>query len=173
MRYSYGGFTLIELLIVIAIIAILAAILMSSLGENTISRSRDAKRISDVKAMQDALELYAIDHFSSYPAAATDLEAALVPGYIPALPSDPLHDQSGNCDASFDKADRFPFAVSDNSDYGYRYLAASGAKSYVVQACLKDVNSPVLEIDCDNTLAIPACFDDTDDSVGRIYDLHS
>ncbi len=52
-----SGFTLIELLIVIAIIGVLATIVLASL--NTARRkSRDARRVADLKQLQLALELY-------------------------------------------------------------------------------------------------------------------
>lgn len=51
------GFTLIELLIVIAIIAVLATLALVSLTAAQ-QRSRDTKRVADMKSMQTALELY-------------------------------------------------------------------------------------------------------------------
>ena len=57
MKNSKRGFTLIELLVVVAIIGILAAALLVSLG--TARRaSRDARRIGDLRNVQSALELY-------------------------------------------------------------------------------------------------------------------
>jgi prepilin-type N-terminal cleavage/methylation domain-containing protein len=65
------GFTLIELLVVIAIIGILASIVLASLNSAR-AKSRDARRVSDVKSIQLALELY-FDACGGYPdeAAAT------------------------------------------------------------------------------------------------------
>ena len=80
------GFTLIELLVVIAIIGILSSVVLASLNTAR-EKSRDAKRVSDIKQLQLALELY-FDSQSpnTYPAALTDLS----PTYIPADPADPL-----------------------------------------------------------------------------------
>ncbi len=55
------GFTLIELLVVIAIIGILASIVLVSLSSAR-AKSRDGQRISELKEMQKALELYYSDH---------------------------------------------------------------------------------------------------------------
>ena len=59
------GFTLIELLVVIAIIGLLSTLAVVSLN-NARQRSRDAKRLSDVKQMQTALELFYSEN-GSYP----------------------------------------------------------------------------------------------------------
>ena len=50
------GFTLIELLVVVSIIGLLASIVVVSLGGSR-TQSRDAKRLADLKQIQNALEL--------------------------------------------------------------------------------------------------------------------
>jgi prepilin-type N-terminal cleavage/methylation domain-containing protein len=79
------GFTLIELLVVIAIIGILASVVLASLNSAR-EKSRDARRISDIKQLQLALEL-SFDSAQAYPAASSTL---VTQGFMPSLPSDPL-----------------------------------------------------------------------------------
>lgn len=53
----HRGFTLIELLVVIAIIGLLASIITTSMN-NARLKSRDAKRLSDIKQLNTGLDLY-------------------------------------------------------------------------------------------------------------------
>lgn len=80
------GFTLIELLVVIAIIGILSSVVLASLNSAR-RKSRDARRIADVKQLQLALEL-SYDTAGSYPAALS-VANLVTPGYIAAIPTDP------------------------------------------------------------------------------------
>lgn len=163
------GFTLIELLIVIAIVALLAAILFTSIGQRPLRRSNDAKRLSDLSNMRIALTLYYTEQQKGYPANASSLSAELVSTYVPDLPRDPRHDAPG-CDVSFlADANRFPGAVDAAGDYGYRYLASPDQQSYVLQACLQELDNAALASDCDDPAANPPCFDDS----VPVYDLHS
>ncbi len=61
------GFTLIELLVVIAIIGLLSTLAVVALGSAR-QKARDSKRLSDLKQVQTALELYYTDN-NAYPAA--------------------------------------------------------------------------------------------------------
>ena len=94
------GFTLIELLVVIAIIGILSSVVLASLNSAR-AKARDAKRISNMKQMQIALELY-FDENGSYPGTASwvhdcsgnsswsDLFDSALSLYLPKAPNDPL-----------------------------------------------------------------------------------
>lgn len=57
MKNNKKGFTLIELLVVIAIIGLLSTLAVVALN-NARQKARDARRLSDVKQIQTALELY-------------------------------------------------------------------------------------------------------------------
>ncbi len=71
---------MIELLVVISIIALLAAIILASVGVAR-AKSRDARRISDLHSIQVALEEYYADH-GSYPLADTsDYQTAFSTNY--------------------------------------------------------------------------------------------
>jgi len=82
------GFTLIELLVVIAIIALLTSIALIAFMSAR-QKSRDAKRISDMTQMNNALELYFANN-KGYPSAPSGIPTALVTGGIAnSLPSAP------------------------------------------------------------------------------------
>jgi prepilin-type N-terminal cleavage/methylation domain-containing protein len=85
MFKSKKGFTLIELLVVIAIIGILASVVLASLNSAR-KKSRDARRVADIKQLQLALELE-FDSARAYPAALATLATN---GRIPVVPTDPL-----------------------------------------------------------------------------------
>ncbi len=95
MKSSNRGFTLIELLVVIAIIGILSSVVLASLNSARV-KGRDARRISDIKQIQLALELF-YDSQQSYPlqasaaAASTSLVALVSNNYISAIPTDPTN----------------------------------------------------------------------------------
>ena len=88
-RKGQPGFTLIELLVVIAIIGILATIVLVSLNTAR-SKARDVRRISDLRQVALALEMYYDDN-DAYPVLAIcgAIPAALAPTYIGAIPVDP------------------------------------------------------------------------------------
>ncbi len=76
---------MIELLVVIAIIGILASVVLASLNKAR-KQGRDARRVSDIKQLQLALELY-FDSGRRYPATLAEL---VVNGAISSVPKDPL-----------------------------------------------------------------------------------
>jgi len=105
------AFTLIELLVVIAIIGILTALAVVSL-QNSRRSARDAKRISDVKQLQIALELYYQDN-SSYPATLTPGEtlSSNTITYMETIPYPPTT-LDGDCSTT-------SYIYSTSNDYTY------------------------------------------------------
>jgi len=80
------GFTLVELLVVIAIIAILSVTAYVALGGQT-AKARNSRRMQDLGAVQNALEIYFVENNSFYPA---NLDALVTKKYMPELPTDPI-----------------------------------------------------------------------------------
>jgi len=65
------GFTLVELLVVIAIIALLSTLSVVALNSAR-TKSRDARRLSDIRQIRTALDMY-YDSNLTYPATCTGL----------------------------------------------------------------------------------------------------
>lgn len=116
------GFTLIELLVVIAIIGILSSVVLASLNTAR-QKSRDARRISDIKQLQLACELY-YDNNGQYPDGLTDANL-VTPGYIAQIPKDP---QTGN---------------------SYQYAYNGDRSNYHVGVTLENTNHQVFDNDVD------------------------
>ncbi len=104
------GFTLIELLVVISIISLLSSVVLSSLNTAR-QKSRDARRMSDLRQIQTAVELY-FDVNGRYPAPASgdgiwsghcpsygnnDTYITGISAYMPRLPIDPAFDAGPQC----------------------------------------------------------------------------
>ncbi len=127
------GFTLIELLVVIAIIGILATVSVVALN-NARAKSRDAKRVADVKNIQTALALYYNDKgqypitlTAGQPLFSTSLDGAgnvVTSTYISSIPSAPTPADGANCN------------TTNNT---FTYSTSSDLQSYVLSTC---VSSP-------------------------------
>jgi prepilin-type N-terminal cleavage/methylation domain-containing protein len=104
ITHLQNGFTLIELMVTIAIIAILAVMGMS-LFTNAQRSARDTKRISDIKEIQKALELYYTTNGSVYPASTNSLNNStyFASGVLPPDPTSTtpyFYDYNPNCGAA-------------------------------------------------------------------------
>jgi len=85
------AFTLIELLVVIAIIALLSTLSVVALSSAR-AKSRDARRLSDIKQIQTALDMY-LDSAGTYPSSLTTGSPLSYGGlvFLPEVPSDPIN----------------------------------------------------------------------------------
>ncbi len=113
MKKTNKGFTLIELLVVIAIIGLLATLSVVALN-NARERARDSRRVSDVKQIQTALELYYnANPTIGYPAT---LAVLVTENLMDPIPTPPTPDDcTGNT---------------------YAYTVAGDGDSYCLQYCL-------------------------------------
>ena len=122
MNKTKKGFTLIELLVVIAIIGILSSIVIASLN-NARKKSRDARRVADIKQVQLALEMY-FDSNRAYP---LTLGALVTGGHIASEPKDPI----------------------GTTSYSYAYSPAANPTFYHLGASLEESTNLSLSTDKD------------------------
>ncbi len=135
------GFTLVELLITISIIGILSAVVLTSMS-GARNKAKDGRRISDIKQIQLALELY-YDVHTSYPV-----------GDSTVLYTDT---GSGKPLASFLK-------ISNDPD-GDPYFYYGEAQNYHLGASLQEYNR-LLEEDDDDTTGFDGRTTDCDGTAG-------
>ncbi len=94
------GFTLIEIIVVVVIIGLLAAVIAPNIF-GQVEEARVKKSLSDLRALESALNLYRLDNFN-YPTTDQGLQALVTKpsgspeaknwrkgGYIPRMPLDP------------------------------------------------------------------------------------
>lgn len=121
-----GGFTLLELLIVIVIIGVLALLILP----NVISapaKANDAKRKTDLSAIQKALEAYFVDNNTYPPTPGTanvvlgGANGPLTIGSTPLMATVPTDPKKGS-----------------PAQYVYNYTPGNSASTYVLTACLQN-----------------------------------
>jgi type II secretion system protein G len=117
------GFTLIELLVVISIIGLLSSVVLASVNSAR-DKATAAKLVSEMKALQNAIEMYRADNNGDVPIDESgmwysdyngegyldDLSDYLVPKYISRIPHSPDFPHNGT--------DRYISYVLQNTYYG-------------------------------------------------------
>lgn len=120
-NHKFAGFTLIELIVVIAIVAILTSLATVNFNQARV-RARDVQRKSELRQIQNALELYKNDKFpQAYPPEANRLDD-LVPTYMARLPIDPKE------------------KATNGSWQDYSYTL--NGMTYTLEACLENASDP-------------------------------
>ncbi len=142
------GFTLIELLVVIAIIGLLSTLAVVALN-GARQKSRDAKRVSDIKQTQTALELYYSDN-QQYPDATAGSEIGVT-----------LTKLDGNGFAATDVAPVYMGLMpkdpqSPASKYAYTKVTAT---SYSISFKLEGPTGPYTDSNADGSIACTATQD--------------
>jgi prepilin-type N-terminal cleavage/methylation domain-containing protein len=158
LNQTKRGFTLIELLVVIAIIGILSSVVLASLGTAR-QKARDATRISDMKNIQLALELF-FDSNQGYPQNTVStanahyitgvaLNAALVGAslYLPVMPNDPQV-------ASRAVTEEYVYQGLDAASADCTGAAGTMCASFFLGATLERPDNPVLDNDSGDGITI-------------------
>ena len=158
------GFTLVEILIVIAIIGILASIALIGLGGSRV-KARDAKRISEVRQIQTALELY-LNRCGYYPGPAN------CAGVLWTAASAPT-DWSATVTALEGDASITNIPAKDPSGQDYIYGVSVDGQSYIIGAKLEQGNAVIQGQDINTSGYSPSISCSTATSPTNNYCVHS
>lgn len=143
---------------VLVIVGLVAAIVVGALNLSR-AKGRDAQRLSDIKQLQNALELYYTDN-KTYPANANAWLESTAGGwptllsstYIKKVPTDPIN-SSG--------------VSSGTSGYTYAYMSVCKGEGYLLLARLEQGNAATYQnkslktCAVDTTVPTPANLQDT------------
>lgn len=158
MKTNSQGFTLIELLVVIAIIGILATMSVVALNSAR-EKARDSRRLSDVKNIQTALEMY-YSNESQYPTSTNVINISQnstfqtkVDDFMSDVPANPTPHGDGDCP---DNATYQYITDNEGSTYTLMYCTGSAASldnagtQCATQASISE-SYPGSDNVCDNT----------------------
>lgn len=129
-KKKVSGFTIIEVLIVVAVLAILSGILLTTNIKTSLQRARDSKRKQDLNKLVRILEDYYNDN-QQYPPANDPSDGKIAgapwgssfPNYVSMLPKDPL-----------------------SSQRDYYYQTGPQRKFYVIYTKLENTTDPDIEL---------------------------
>ncbi|MDP3996701.1 MAG: prepilin-type N-terminal cleavage/methylation domain-containing protein [bacterium] len=152
---SKRGFTLIELLVVIAIIGLLSSVVFSSL-DGARKRARDTRRITEIREIQKALELY-YDDRGYYPYTSwvsshqttweTGVLGTALEPYLPMMPVDPVNSNSISPGHAYNGNYTYSYYSG-----GYRAPGQTNQQWYMILYRLEDTSNPI-----QNTDGVIAC----------------
>lgn len=139
---SKKAFTLIELLMVIVLIGIISGLIMVTLGGAT-NGAKDGKRKADIGTLRKAIHAYSVLNGNTYPVATcsvnsscTALYNALVPTYLPSLPTDPTSATTYYSYTSNGSDFTVSSTLSNSTTYSYTASTGFSGGSGVVEAWL-------------------------------------
>ena len=131
---KHAGFTLIELLVVVAIISLLSSIVMASLNSARV-KARDAKRLTELRELAKAFELYYDDNgfyppnpplAGNYSWSSWNNWSSIIPAsYISKVPVDPINNDLGACHVQ-------------QGCYLYHYCVTNGGQGFVLVGNLEN-----------------------------------
>ncbi|MFH1412635.1 MAG: type II secretion system protein [bacterium] len=135
IKQKNSGFTLIEITVVLAIIAILATLILTTFY-NVRADTRDTRRVASITQLRDVLETYYRDE-GTYPVTVDivfgeqfPLESKIPPNgliYMKEVPSNPSPRDDGDC-----------------PDEEFGYMQRDGGISYTITFCLGDKSGHLL-----------------------------
>lgn len=133
-----SGFTLIELLVVIVIIGVLATLATVALSSAR-EKARDARRVSDIKQIMTALELYYSDA-NSYPNTITKDSPIAYSGvtYMAKVPGNPSPGTDCSLTGSY-----AGLAINQGGSYLYQTYTLVNPTSYTLTYCLKGTTGQI------------------------------
>jgi len=113
------AFTLIELLVVVFIVSLLAVLVLINIG-TVRAKSRDSRRVADIKSIQEGLAMYNNNHqiypiYDGYITGSDTMSNDLLnDGLMQSVPTDPLN------------------RIMDGVDHRYHYQSVTGS-TYLIE----------------------------------------
>lgn len=148
---SKKAYTLIEMLMVVAIIGVLASSILIGLGSAR-SKARDARRITDLKSTQTALELY-YSKYGVYP--------SKTPGNDEIWSWEELSEILTSDETDI-KISKIPKDPTNNDEY--KYIYATDGQSYILGAKL-ETKDQSLDDDLDGMQLGADCGEELGDNI--------